>query len=179
MSELSRIVSHALRHEPWVYELELDGQGWVSLAALVEALRVERSWSKLTVSDVEVMVAGASKQRHEIRDGRIRALYGHSVPGRVERIPAEPPRWLFHGTSPSAAERIVVDGLLPMGRQFVHLSVDRETAWAVGSRKADVPVILRVDAQAAAETGVAFYAGNAKVWLADAVPREFITEHPG
>jgi len=28
------------------------------------------------------------------------------------------------------------------------------------------------------ETGVAFYAGNAKVWLADAVPREFITEHP-
>lgn len=176
-SDLSRVVSHALRHEPWVYELELDEQGWVSLAALVEALRAEPRWRSLTVADVEAMVAGASKQRHEIRDDRIRALYGHSVPGRVERTPAEPPRWMFHGTSPSAAEVIVVDGLLPMGRQFVHLSVDRETAWAVGSRKADVPVILRIDAQAAAAAGVTFYEGNEKVWLADAVPPEFIARN--
>jgi putative RNA 2'-phosphotransferase len=179
LSELSRIVSHALRHEPWVYELELDGQGWVTVASLVEALRVDQTWRSLTVADVEAMVTGASKQRHEIRDGRIRALYGHSVPGRVERTSAVPPRWLFHGTAPSAAKVIVVEGLRPMGRQFVHLSIDRDTARAVGSRKADLPVTLRVDAQAAAEAGVTFYAGNAKVWLADAVPQEFITEDPG
>ena len=177
--DLSRVVSHALRHEPWVYELELDGQGWVTLASLVEALRVERGWRSLTVADVEAMVAGAGKQRHEILDGRIRALYGHSVPGRVERTPAEPPQWLFHGTSPWAAEVIEVDGLRPMGRQFVHLSVDRDTARAVGSRRGDVPVILRVGARAAAEAGVTFYVGNEKVWLADAVPPEFITEDVG
>lgn len=177
--DLSRVVSHALRHEPWVYELELDGQGWVTLVSLVQALRVERGWGSLTVADVEAMVAGSSKQRHEIRDGRIRALYGHSVPGRVERTAAGPPRWLFHGTSPSAAEVIGVDGLRPMGRQFVHLSVDRDTARAVGSRKSDLPVILRVDARAAAEAGVAFYAGNKMVWLADFVPPKFVAADDG
>ncbi|NNM48336.1 hypothetical protein [Knoellia koreensis] len=37
------------------------------------------------------------------------------------------------------------DVLRPMGRQFVHLSVDRDTARTVGSRKSDVPVICRTD----------------------------------
>jgi putative RNA 2'-phosphotransferase len=39
-----------------------------------------------------------------------------------------------------------------------------------------LPVILRVDAAAAARGGVAFYAGNDKVWLADRVAPEFIAE---
>lgn len=167
-------MSHALRHEPWLYELELDEAGWVSVQSLVEALRLERGWSSLTVTDVEAMVAGASKQRHEIRDGRIRALYGHSLPGRVERVPALPPAELFHGTSSAAAERIRVEGLRPMGRQYVHLSVDHATARAVGSRKAREPVILVVAAGAAAEAGVVFYVGNERVWLADSVPARFI-----
>ncbi len=46
----------------------------------------------------------------------------------------------------------------------------------VAARKAPEPVILRVDAAAAAQAGVAFYAGNEKVWLADLVPPEFVTE---
>lgn len=28
---LSKILSHALRHEPWVYELELDDGDWATL----------------------------------------------------------------------------------------------------------------------------------------------------
>jgi putative RNA 2'-phosphotransferase len=172
--DLSRVVSHALRHEPWLYELELDEAGWVSVQSLVEALRLERGWSSLTVGDVEAMVAGAGKQRHEIRGGRIRALYGHSLPGRIDRVPAAPPVELFHGTSPAAAEAIRVDGLHPMGRQFVHLSADRDTARAVGARKAPEPVILAVAAREAAAAGVAFYVGNEKVWLADSVPARFI-----
>ncbi|OYO02453.1 RNA 2'-phosphotransferase [Enemella evansiae] len=173
--DLSRVVSHALRHEPWVYELDLDHQGWIPVDSLVEALRLDPRWSSLTVADVEAMVAGAGKRRHEMREGRIRAIYGHSLAGRIARGPAEPPRWLFHGAPPSAAEMIRVDGLRPMGRQFVHLSIDQESARQVGLRKSPVPVILRVDTQAAGEAGVAFYAGNEKVWLADSVPPEFIT----
>jgi putative RNA 2'-phosphotransferase len=173
---LSRVVSHALRHEPWVYELELDEQGWVPITELVESLQVEPGWGALTVADVEAMVAGASKERHEVQNGRIRALYGHSMPGRIQRVAGEPPHSLFHGTSPAAAEAILVDGLLPMGRQFVHLSVDRGMAVAVGARKAEAPVVLRVDARAAVNAGVRFYAGNEKVWLADLVPSNFISE---
>lgn len=43
--------------------------------------------------------------------------------------------------------------------------------------------MLRIDAAAAARAGVAFYAGNDKIWLADQVPPRFIApleaESPG
>ncbi len=32
---LSKTIAHALRHAPWLYELELDGEGWVPLDSLV------------------------------------------------------------------------------------------------------------------------------------------------
>ena len=175
-AELSRTVSHALRHEPWVYELELDDQGWVGVDALVRALRQERRWSGVTADDVAAMVATASKQRHEISDGRIRALYGHSVPTLIARTPSTPPVRLFHGTSPAAAAVVLREGLRPMGRQYVHLSSDTEMAHAVGSRKASPPTLLVVRALDAHESGTAFYAGNARVWLADHVPAEFLAE---
>jgi len=43
-SELSKAVSHALRHEPWLYEPELDDEGWTPVDALVEALSQEPRW---------------------------------------------------------------------------------------------------------------------------------------
>ncbi|HEY4162492.1 MAG TPA: RNA 2'-phosphotransferase [Dongiaceae bacterium] len=173
--DLSRVISHALRHEPWLYEIELDGEGWVELAMLIEALaRSDTRWTSLTEADFHAMISATTKQRHEIADHRIRALYGHSLPGRLSREPAAPPARLFHGTSPAAAARILADGLKPMRRQYVHLSPDNAVAIEVGRRKAQDPVILIVDAAAAAEAGTRFYRGNEQVWLADAVPAGFL-----
>lgn len=173
-SDLSRMVSHALRHEPWLYKLELDEAGWTSVESLVDALRMEPGWSSLTAGDVEAMVAGARKRRHEIRDGRIRAIYGHSLPGRVDRAAATPPTVLFHGTSRDAAEAIRTEGLRPMGRQYVHLSVDHATGRSVGLRRAEESVVFVVAAAAASAEGVVFYVGNDKVWLADEIPARFV-----
>lgn len=172
---LSRAVSHALRHEPWLYELELDHEGWTSVESILTALREERpEWADLCEADLVRMIAGSSKRRHEIKDGRIRALYGHSIPGKLKRTPATPPEMLYHGTAPDVVARIKSSGLLPMGRQYVHLSVDEATAVEVGRRKARKPTILRVLAAEAHANGVLFYEGNEKVWLADCVPPEFI-----
>jgi len=173
--QLSKAVSHALRHEPWLYEIELDDDGWTSVASLLAALYQEfPAWRELTENDLATMIATSSKQRHEMTNGRIRALYGHSVPGKLRREPAEPPIRLFHGTAPAYLLAIKRNGLLPMQRQYVHLSTDRETAQAVGKRKVPEPVILTVKAQAAHQAGVVFYEGNDKVWLADFVPPEFL-----
>jgi putative RNA 2'-phosphotransferase len=120
------------------------------------------------------MIARADKKRYELQDGRIRALYGHSTPQRLLKAPAAPPGVLYHGTSPEAVERIGREGLKPMRRQYVHLSVDTATARQVGLRKAEAPVILRIRAEAAHAGGVAFYRGNDLVWLADAIPPAFI-----
>lgn len=174
-TELSRVLSHALRHDPGRYGLELDPEGWVGLGEVVAALRSRPGWESVGVADIEETLAAASKQRHEIRDGRIRAIYGHSLPERIERTPTTPPDLLYHGTSPDNLERVMREGLLPMSRQFVHLSTDVEMAWAVGSRHASRPVVLHIDATAAHAAGIPFYKGNDKVWLADEVPSRFVT----
>ncbi len=137
LNKLSRIVSHALRHEPWLYELELDEEGWVDTSALLAALRQESPpWSELTEQDLAEMIRVGAKQRHELAEGRIRALYGHSVPRKWHKVQSEPPPRLFHGTAPASVSKIRQEGLLPMARQYVHLSIDRATATAVGRRKA-------------------------------------------
>ncbi len=174
-TDVSRTVSHALRHAPWLYELEIDDAGWVPVDALLAALRAERpAWVALSEADLAQMMAEAEKQRFEMRDGRIRALYGHSTPHRLSREAAPPPAILFHGTAPATAAPVRKEGLRPMARHYVHLSVDTATAAQVGRRKAKQPVILRIRAGEAHRAGVPFYRGNDLIWLADRVGPEFI-----
>lgn len=172
---LSKTISHALRHAPWLYELEVDEEGWTPVADLLAGLRRHRhAWRGLTEEDLRAMMARPGKKRFEIREGNIRALYGHSIDMRIRKEAATPPERLYHGTAPKTATAIDREGLKPMNRQYVHLSADEETAREVGRRKARNPVILAVRAAEAHEAGVSFYHGNEMVWLADRVPPEFI-----
>ncbi len=176
---LSRVVSHALRHEPESYGLVPDSEGWVPVEALLAALRQKsENWAVLRDSDLEDMIRLAAKQRHELKDGRIRALYGHSTSTRIEKTAMQPPETLYHGTDGQAASLILMEGLKPMGRQYAHLSADEETARVVGQRKDRFPTILSIRAGEAWRSGVAFYEGNDSVWLADHVPAAFILSQP-
>ncbi len=173
---LSKTLSHALRHEPWLYELELDDDGWTSLEPLLSTLRMRKAeWRNLGRPDLEEMISRSAKKRFEISGNTIRAFYGHSVPGKLRKLPARPPDTLFHGTAPAALDKIGEGGLKPMSRQYVHLSTDEATAREVGARKTARPVILNIDAAAAHASGVLFYEGNDSVWLADEIPPEFVT----
>lgn len=169
-TRLSRTVSHALRHEPWLYELELDEGGWTPVDDLVAALRRERRWRDVDRRELATMVAENAKQRYELDGDRIRARYGHSVPGRIVTEPGTPPRELFHGTAEATAAEILRQGLRPMSRQYVHLSVERTMAVSVGRRKGDRVTVLSVDTVAACALGVEFLRGNEFVWLAEHVP---------
>jgi putative RNA 2'-phosphotransferase len=167
LRQLSRTATHALRHEPWLYALDLDDAGWTTIEALAGALDA-------TASEIRAMAAESDKQRFQLDGDRIRAAYGHSLPDRVEHARATPPALLFHGTDPAIVERILSQGLTPRARQYVHLAVDRTMAVQVGRRKAAEPVILQIDSAQAHAEGIAFYIGNERVWLADHVPPRFI-----
>ncbi|EDO1128412.1 RNA 2'-phosphotransferase [Listeria innocua] len=174
IDRLSKEVSYALRHAPWEYELEIDDQGWVSVAQLLSALNEDYKWVNLKEEDLQRMVDDSEKRRHEISDGRIRAFYGHSIPMKIVKEEAIPPEFLYHGTAHNFLSEIEKKGLVPMSRQYVHLSEDIETANLVGKRKDKNPIILEVSALEARNEGVNFYYGNEKVWLADAIPSKFI-----
>ena len=174
-TKLSKEISYALRHAPWEYELELDSEGFVPVDQLLTAINEGEKYGRpITKSDLEYIIENSDKKRHEINGDKIRALYGHSTPMRISKETIIPPDQLFHGTTHKALEAIMNDGLKPMNRQYVHLSVDTETACQVGKRRDNKPVILTIDSGKAYNDGICFYKGNDKVILADNVPKEYI-----
>jgi len=176
-NEISKKMAFILRHKPWLFEIELNDEGWTSIDHLLAALRSGRpAWADLERSDLERLSDFSDKTRYEISGDRIRAFYGHSIPGRLKKERTEPPEFLYHGTSGHAAECILDgDGLQSMSRQYVHLSSDTETASQVGRRKGKKLVVLVIEAGRAHRDGIAFYLGNESVWLADSVPAEYIS----
>jgi putative RNA 2'-phosphotransferase len=128
------------------------------------------------------MIKQSTKKRHELSGDKIRALYGHSTPEKIVLEKQAPPEVLYHGTAKRFLDNIKQDGLLPMGRQYVHLSVDVETAKQVGRRRDPKPVILVIKSKQAYEDGINFYHGNENIWLSDSIESKYIeisTQHAG
>jgi putative RNA 2'-phosphotransferase len=192
LAKLSHILSYALRHNPLKYNLELDKEGWTSISDLLIALSLHHHdhhsirWLRhIKKQNLEEMIARSDKVRFELKDDKIRALYGHSssfLPlTKIQRIASKPPDILYHGTSPSAAKNIMSEGLRPMNRQYVHLSTDKHTALQVGKRKTiskkeeEQPVTIAIFATKAYDTGVYhFYQASDLVWLSDYILHECI-----
>jgi putative RNA 2'-phosphotransferase len=171
-TQLSKIVSHALRHEPQSYNLTLDENGWVSIIELASAIG-----QKGITADVAIitdMVTKSAKKRHEILNGKIRAYYGHSIPDKILKNEAEPPEFLYHGTIEDNLNDIKTKGLLPMGRQYVHLSTDEEIAKKVGSRKEGNLIVLKINAKEAYQNHVKFFGETNGIWLSENVPSIYI-----
>lgn len=169
-TKLSKQLSYILRHAPEKFGLELDQDGWVGIDELLAAVRKKTEWNSLDEEDIKRMIKVSDKERHQMKNGRIRALYGHSVPQKVIKQADIPPPVLYHGTARKFIDKIMADGLQPMARQYVHLSIDVETAESVGKRRDFNPVILTIDAEKAVKEGISFYRGNQDIWLTDFVP---------
>lgn len=174
--ELSKEISYALRHAPWEYELEMNEEGWVPIGQLLDALHRAEKWKNICEMDLSEIIDKSEKKRHEIKDGKIRAFYGHSIPMKILKEEKMPPDILYHGTARRFMQSIMESGLLPRSRQYVHLSQDVETAENVGKRHDGKPCILIIDAKRAWNEGIKFYLGNEKVWLSDAIPSRYIKE---
>lgn len=173
--DLSKEISYVLRHAPQEYGLCLDEQGWVGLEELIVALREKKRYKTLSASNIEEMISTSKKKRHEIENGKIRALYGHSLQEKIIKESMQPPDILYHGTPHRFVENILKVGLSSKNRQYVHLSEDVNTAITVGKRRDESPVVLKVDSKQAWIDGIKFYYGNEDIWLADDIPTKYIS----
>ena len=169
---ISKLMAYILRHNPAEFGVELDERGFASLSDLLRGLR--KVFPDVTRTEVEEIVREDPKGRYELRGERIRALYGHSIPARLDAEPVRPPERLFHGTSRRSVGSILKEGLKPMGRRFVHLSLSREDAFAVGRRHDSSPAILEIKALEAWNAGIPFYHPAESIFLAPYIPPQFI-----
>ena len=172
LTEISKLISLVLRHQPEALGLTMDAHGWVSTQELIEKLNSRQAFD---MAMLEEIVRTDSKQRYSFNADRtcIRANQGHSIPVDLELLPQEPPKTLYHGTATRFAASIEQEGLKPMQRQYVHLSADVRTAVAVG-RRHGTPLVYTVDAEAMRQAGYLFYRSENGVWLTAAVPPAYL-----
>ncbi|WP_374597485.1 RNA 2'-phosphotransferase [Brevundimonas sp.] len=171
----SKLLSLILRHDPAKAGLTLDDGGWVEVKALLAGL--EGLGQPMSRDELTAIVAESDKKRFTLSpDGlNIRAAQGHSVAVELALQAKTPPERLFHGTAARFMDAIMSEGLRPMGRQQVHLSADTETAARVGQRHGS-PVVLSVAADQMHRDGIPFFQADNGVWLADAVPPQYLSQ---
>ncbi|MEU4546272.1 RNA 2'-phosphotransferase [Nonomuraea dietziae] len=168
---ISKYLARHLRHDPGAIGITLDAQGWVPIDDLLEA--AASHGFPITREELSRVVSDNDKQRYAVEGDLIRASQGHSVAVDLGLEAVEPPEILYHGTAPRSLGAIKASGLLPMSRQYVHLSADRDTAVRVGARRG-VPVVLVVAAGEMHAGGHEFRVSANGVWLVAAVPPEFL-----
>ena len=177
MNKISKRLSWLLRHcqEP----LYIDPQGgWAPVETILQAL----SKKNRTVDRqmLETIVATDEKGRYsfDASGDRIRANQGHSIPGVIiEMEKPVPPEYLYHGTAGDFLPSIMEKGLLPMSRQYVHISPDYETAVRVGTRHGrnhGGTAILEFAAGDFVRDGHDLWISANGVWQAKIVPPQYL-----
>jgi putative RNA 2'-phosphotransferase len=163
--KLSKKMSLALRHNPGLFNITLDDQGWTDMGPFTEAM-------ECTLEDIAFIQRNSEKQRFDVQPNRIRAFYGHSKVD-IRPIAEPPPEFLYHGTTPDTARAIVRGHFKPMKRKYVHWSTDFDTAVMVGKRRCPDPIILRIRANDIHNYGYRFYHGNEDIWMSEKIPGSF------
>jgi putative RNA 2'-phosphotransferase len=173
----SKFLSLVLRHKPEAIGLTLDANGWASVNSLIALANAQGicGTEPFNRDILEEIVNTNEKKRFAFSEDKqmIRAVQGHSLKVDLGLSPEVPPDVLYHGTSIKFLDAIRSTGLEKKGRQFVHLSLNYETAYKVGSRHGK-PVVLVIDSKKMDEAGYLFYLSENGVWMTDKVPKEFI-----
>lgn len=171
--QISRLLALILRHRPGSFGIVLDAEGYADLHEVLAAVRTRIPTATLEDLVAVVETLETDKRRYSIEDGEIRANYGHSIASRIEHQRAQAPAILWHGTHLAALERITSQGLLPMRRQYVHLTTSPDLAQRIGARHG-TPRLIRVEAARAQADRIVFYRANESFWLADHVPPRYL-----
>lgn len=172
--EVSKMMSYALRHGAKTLNLEIDTYGFIDINVLINTLNKNKKINNVTRLDIERIVKEDNKQRYEIVDDKIRAFYGHNKNQQIDKLPSEPPEILYHGTTQENLKSIFNEGLKPMQRQYVHYSIDIETATIVGKRYTHEPVILIIKAKEAFNDGIKFFKEPNGVYQSESLPSKYI-----
>ncbi|UXD21460.1 RNA 2'-phosphotransferase [Ignicoccus pacificus DSM 13166] len=164
---ISKKMTFLLRHKKGF----VDKEGWVDIERLYEELRRYFPWIQL--SDILYVVSKDEKGRFEVKNGKIRARYGHTIDVEV-KLPKASEKTLYHGTSCEVVAKIMKEGIVPMRRKKVHLTASLKEAIENAKRKGNCIKILEVDCECLERHGHEIFKAGRYVRVTDYVPPECI-----
>lgn len=175
-TKISKFLSLVLRHRPEAIGISLDKHGWTEVSPLLNQMKTR--FPHINRAALDRVVRENNKQRFAFSENglKIRANQGHSKPIDLQLEPQTPPPTLYHGTARKNLGSIYKQGIQPGNRHHVHLSDHVQLAQKVGSRHG-LPVVLAVSASKMEADGFAFFLSENGVWLTDAVPPQYLSEH--
>lgn len=175
-TKLSKTVSYILRHHPESFDLKLAADASVETDKLLAALKIK--FKDIIKADLVELVENDHKGRFSFLDNqqRIRANYGHSIEGvNPDYEAVKPPKILYHGTTSVVKNKILSAGIKPMGRNYVHLSLDVKEAEKVARRRTNEPVIFKIEALKAFNEGHDFYKTAEDIFLTDQLSADYLS----
>ena len=170
---LGKYVANILREIGPNLGLVLDKYGWANLDDLIQLIR--KHYTNIDKEYIKEIVDKDAQKRFQLEGNHIRAKTGHKYNVEMPTNPIKPPDILYHGTSKITVNKIFQQGILKMGKSYVHLSSTIDRAYHVGLRKSQKPIVLSIEATKAYNQGVRFWRSgqispDGEIYLSDEIP---------
>jgi len=176
LADLAKVLTYLLCHRPDEFGLVLDAQGFIPIKQLLQALAAEPCCGQVRRHHLEQLAGLLRPPAFEISSDRIRAVT--PAPAQLRRPGEEPPALLYLAIAPKAHEMVFEAGLKAPPGQELLLARTRESAMKIGRRRSPDPILVTVQAQAAARAGVRFEGYGEDFYLSREIPRRFVQLAP-
>ncbi len=175
---LSKVLALILRHKPSAFNIHLSHNGFTVETIDVVAHRIgKKKGIPFEADHIRAIAMFDPKGRFEIRNNRIRAVYGHSINVDLGFEPVKHPPEIIYHASPIGNRKIIMElGILPQKRKFVHLSLNKNDAIEVARRHISEDtldkrvVLFEISTSKLKELGVELYRPAKLVFIATHIP---------
>jgi len=174
--KLSSIMIGILRHFPQQFGVSLDKHGWADVEEIAKAIsnKIDRFYWVRKRHLIAVALTD-EKGRYEVREGKIRARYAHTIDVDLSDLPKAEVETLYYPVTKEEVDIVLEQGIFPTDRKKVHLSSTMEKAMEAGKVRDDSPIILKIDAKKAMEDGIDIRKATEDVYLADKIDAKYIS----
>jgi len=178
VDSLARLMRYILGIRPDESGLVPDREGFISIKELLKVIHEEPSMAYVRESHLTEVILQDKECLFEVAERKIRSKKRGFVPLAEQEPLANPPRLLFKGIKRKTYPAMLAHGLAPGPGNHVVMTADRDLAARIASRQDRQPVIVEIRAQAANDSGTAFFAFGDCLYVADTIPARFINGPP-
>jgi putative RNA 2'-phosphotransferase len=169
LENLARVLTYMLCHRPDEFGLVLSEEGFIPVKQVLQALSAEPGFAYVRRHHLEEVAGLLGPESFEIAGDAIRGL--KPGPARLRgTLGDKPPPLLYAAIPPKVHPRVWEEGLKAPAGQELLLARQPEFALKLGRRRAPKPILVTVQAQAAAKQGITFQGYGEDLFLTPAVP---------
>jgi len=175
---LSRLLHYILGTRPDEFGLVPDQEGFIPIKELLKVIHEEPHMAYVRESHLKEVILHDSGHVFEVAEGKIRSKKRSFIPLEGQDALPNPPKLLFMGVKRKTYSAVLTHGLLPGAGDHVVMTTDRDLAIRIAHRQDQRPVVFEIRAQAASDSGTAFFPFGDSLYVADRVPAQFIKGPP-